>query len=62
VWDGSIAHNMNVMKIVKDADGDNFKEQRFSTHCLESWQFIALTRLPQVPKEFCDSFYLITTA
>lgn len=53
VWDGSIAQDRNMMKIVKDSDGDNYKEQCFSQHCLEAWQFIVVTRCVLVSGTAC---------
>lgn len=62
VWGCSINEEDNWLKIVQPSDGENFKEQAFSRHCLDAFQFILVTKHPQVPPDFADHFFLITTA
>jgi hypothetical protein len=60
--DGSVIRDANFLKLTKPDDGDNFKEDKFSQHCLDHFQLIIVTKRPQVPPDFADHFYLVTTA
>ncbi|KAJ1487943.1 hypothetical protein T484DRAFT_1784776 [Baffinella frigidus] len=57
-----LTQDSNWLKLVKPHDGDNFKEQMFSEHCLNHFQMILVTKKPSIPAEFADQFFLITTA
>ena len=47
--DCSFTKDLNFMKIVKPEDGDNFKEGKYSQHCLDHFQLILVTKLPEIP-------------
>ena len=38
--DGSVIRDANFLKLTKPEDGDNFKEDKFSQHCLDHFQLI----------------------
>ncbi|EKX42085.1 hypothetical protein GUITHDRAFT_111938 [Guillardia theta CCMP2712] len=58
----SITKDHKFFHLVKKEDGELFLEHQFTQHCLDHFQFILLSRLPQVPQAFSDTFYLVTTA
>ena len=60
--DCSLARDGNFLRLVRPEDGDNFKEQAFTQHCLDHFQFIVVSKLPRIPPEFADIFFLITAA
>jgi len=62
LWDGSITTDGNFLKLTKPADGDNFKEDKFTQHCLDHFQLIIVTKRPEIPPDFADHLFLVTTA